>query len=446
MTTLLYNILIAFFRTGIRIASVWNEKAGKWVEGRKNIFEKIKTTLQPVPGEIKSKIIWIHCSSLGEFEQGRPVMESLKTQYPGYKLLLTFFSPSGYEVRKNYEGSDYVFYLPMDSKKNAQKFLDLIAPDLVIFIKYDYWYHYLNEIKNRNINCLLISAVFRKDQAFFKWFGILQRKMLSCFTYIFVQTEESKQLLRRIGFENCSVSGDTRFDRVIEIARKFKPIPEIEKFLGSSQCIVAGSTWKEDEEALARVFHEINDLDLKLIIAPHVINELRLKALKKIFPQAILFSQLITNPPAYPGAGLNNPPGSYRDEQASPGRQITRNYLVIDNIGMLSSLYKYGNINLVGGGFTKDGVHNVLEAAVYGKPVVFGANYKKYKEAVDLVESECAKSFSNYDELYHILITLLLDEDDYRQKCGSAENYIIANAGATSKIMQYIQENRLLTS
>ncbi len=421
-----YNIFLVLYRAGIGIASLWNPKAKKWLNGRSKIFTGLKSAI----GNSKSKIIWIHCSSLGEFEQGRPVIERIKALSSGHKILLTFFSPSGYEVKKDNAGADYIFYMPMDSIKNAQKFLDLLNPSLILFIKYDYWYHYLNEIKKRRINCLLISAVFRKEQLFFKSYGVLQRKMLNCFTQIFVQNEESKKLLKTIGIQNCTVSGDTRFDTVIEIAEKFESIPIIEKFIGESKCIVAGSTWKQDEKALQEVFAELNDTNLKLIIAPHEIHKTHLDDLKKLFPQSFRFSELNQNP---------------KPETGNP-KATTSNTLIIDSIGMLSRLYKYAYITYVGGGFTRDGVHNVLEAAVYGKPVVFGKNYKKYKEAIDLIESEAAKVFSNEEELYQILITLLNDKDDYRQKCHASKNYVLENKGATEKILGYIEENRLLTS
>jgi 3-deoxy-D-manno-octulosonic-acid transferase len=418
-----YNIFLVLYRAGISIVSLWNPKAKKWLEGRKSLLEKIKSSIV----NEQSKIIWFHCSSLGEFEQGRPVMERMKAQGKGHKILLTFFSPSGFEIRKGYEGADYVFYLPMDSKKNVREFLDTVNPALVVFVKYDYWYHYLNEIKKRKINCLLISAVFRKDQLFFKRYGGLQRKMLLCFTHIFVQDKESKELLAKVNIQNCTISGDTRFDSVIEIAQKFEPIPLIEKFIGNSKCIVAGSTWKEDEEVLQRVFTELESTDLKLIIAPHEIHQVHLEELKKLFSQSLGFSELTK-----PDTGNPIPE--------------TSNILIIDNIGMLSRLYKYAYITYVGGGFTNDGVHNVLEAAVYGKPVVFGKNYEKYKEAIDLLECEGAKSFSDKEELYQILITLLTDEDDYRQKCLASKNYVQKNKGATEKVLHYIEENRLLTS
>jgi 3-deoxy-D-manno-octulosonic-acid transferase len=414
-----YNIFISAFRAAINISSSWNPKAKKWKEGRRNIFSKIKTALS----NNQAPIIWIHCSSVGEFEQGRPVIERIRAQGTGHKIILTFFSPSGYEANKNYKGADFIYYLPLDSRKNANEFLDIVQPSLVLWIKYEYWFYYLSAIRNRNINCLLISAVFRKDQSFFAWYGSLQRRMLSFFTHLFVQNAESKQLLQTIAIENCTVSGDTRFDRVIEIAGKFEPIPLMEGFIGNSKTIVAGSTWNEDEEALKKSFEEINDPNLKLIIAPHEVDMKRIEGLKHLFTRSQKFSQLTS-------------------EQQATGNNV----LIIDNIGMLSRLYNYGDITYVGGGFTKDGVHNVLEAAVYGKPVVFGPNFEKYREAIELINDGGAKSFSTAGELQTIFSSLLTFQDDYRQKTAAAKNYVLKNKGATEKILRFIQEKRLLTS
>lgn len=414
-----YNIFLLLYRFAVNVSSLWNNKAKKWIHGRKNIFEKIRAGI----GDSASNIVWVHCSSLGEFEQGRPVIEKIKAQGTNNKILLTFFSPSGYEIKKNYPGADHIFYLPMDSKKNAHEFLDLIRPHLVIFVKYDYWYYYLSEIKKRKINCLLISAVFRKDQAFFKWHGSLQRKMLGCFTQIFVQNEESKNLLGKIDVKNCIVSGDTRFDTVIQIANRFERIPMIENFIGDKKCIVAGSTWKKDEEFLKNVFDQLSAYDLKLIIAPHEIDQAQLDELKKLFPSSQTFSQL----------NLTN------------SQLATSNVLVIDNIGMLSRLYSYAYISYVGGGFTRDGVHNVLEAAVYAKPVLFGSNYKKYKEAIDLIKYGGAKSFSGTNELHEAMISLLSDDKEYQYRAEASKNYVWENNGAAEKIINYIEMNRLLT-
>jgi len=417
-----YNIFLWLYVAGVRIASIWDVKARKWLTGRQRIFDDIQSATSS-----GSRTVWIHCSSLGEFEQGQPVIEELKVKFPDVKLLVTFFSPSGYEVKKSYSGVDDVFYLPMDSRKNALKFLSLVNPDLVIFIKYDYWYYYLNEIKSRNIHCLLISAVFRPGQPFFKWFGTLQKRMLQCFTHIFVQNDQSKKLLETINIKHCSVAGDTRFDRVAEIATRSEAIAVVEKFVGNDKCIVAGSTWREDDEFLQEVLNGLNEPNLKLIIAPHELGATRLGHIESLFPTSTKFSNLT------------------RAESASSGGSKS-DVLIIDNIGMLSRLYKYAYVTYVGGGFTKDGVHNVLEAAVYGKPVVFGHNYKKYKEAIDLVDCLGAEAFADTRELKQILVTLLYDIDQYRSRSLAAKRYVEENVGATKKIANYIEEKRLLTS
>jgi 3-deoxy-D-manno-octulosonic-acid transferase len=416
LTDFFYSIFLWLYRVTVRISSAWNDKARKWIHGRENIFEKIKLRFQ----NSNTNTVWVHCSSLGEFEQGKPVMEKIKQHYPNHKLLITFFSPSGYEIKKDYPGADYVFYLPMDSKRNARKFLDIVKPALVIFIKYDYWYYYLSEIKKRKTNCLLISAVFRKDQVFFKWYGSLQRKMLNCFTQIFVQNDESKSLLATINVD-CIVGGDTRFDTVIETAKKFEPIPVVDAFIDNKKTIVAGSTWRKDEEMLQVALGKLTSYDIRVIIAPHEIHNSHLDELKKLFPTSIRFSEL------------------------SHESSVTSGILIIDNVGMLSRLYRYAYVAYVGGGFTKDGVHNVLEAAVYAKPILLGNNYKKYREAVDLIRIGGAESFSDSGELYRILATILQNENDHDARCNASKKYIFGNDGATEKVLNYIEMNRLLT-
>jgi 3-deoxy-D-manno-octulosonic-acid transferase len=422
LTVFLYNIFLWLYVIGVRIGSIWDVKARNWLKGRQRIFDNIQSAIDP-----QSPTVWIHCSSLGEFEQGQPVIEKIKAEFPNVKLLVTFFSPSGYETKKSFAGVDHVFYLPMDSRKNAQRFLDLVNPCLVMFIKYDYWYHYLNEIKGRKINCLLISAVFRPGQSFFTWYGQLQRSMLQSFTHIFVQNEQSKKLLETINITNCTVAGDTRFDRVAEIAGRFEPITAVEEFVGSNKCIVAGSTWKDDEDALERVFITMNDSKLKLIIAPHEIEASHLAYLEKLLPTSRRYSTM--------------EPG-----QSTYSNALISNILIIDNIGMLSRLYKYADVAYVGGGFTKDGVHNVLEPAVYGKPVVFGPNYHKYKEAVDLIDCSGAKTFADENRLLQVLSSLLQNSEDYMRSCAASKKYVQENVGATTKILNYIEEKRLLTS
>jgi 3-deoxy-D-manno-octulosonic-acid transferase len=414
-----YNIFLLLLRTGTYIASLFNAKAKKWVEGRRKIFEKLEAAIPK--GE---RIIWMHCASLGEFEQGRPVIEQIRGRYPEYKILLTFFSPSGYEAQKNYKDADWIFYLPADGPRNAKRFLEIVQPSLVIFVKYEFWYYYLKKIKYRNIPLLLISALFRKDMSFFKWYGGLQRRMLSRFDHLFVQNKSSKELVDSIGLGNiCTISGDTRFDRVMAIAENFNAIPAIEQFVNNSKTIIAGSTWKEDEEVLHKVFTEINNPSLKLIIAPHEINEKHLSEIDELFPNSVRFSKLQTS--------------NFKPQT---------NCLIIDNIGMLSKLYKYSYISYIGGGLKSNGVHNVLEAAVYNKVVLFGPYYKKYTEAIDLVTSGGGLSFNDDKDLKEIIVRLLKNETEYNSGSKAAGHFVQSNKGATQKIIQFIQEKRLLTN
>ena len=446
MHLFIYNIFLFLYLLGIRITALWNPKARLWLNGRKaeaggwmsevgsqkseaGSSKSEQTPHSPLATN-HSPLVWMHCSSLGEFEQGRPVLEAIKQKYPSVKIVLTFFSPSGYEVRKNYPGADHILYLPLDSKANARKFLQLVQPSFVVWIKYEYWYYFLTEIKKKQIPCILVSGIFRKDQPFFKWYGRLHRYMLESFNHLFVQTAASKQLLGSIGFTNTvSVSGDTRFDRVVQIAEQFEPIDIIEQFCGNSKVVVAGSTWTEDEE---EIDHYANtNPGVKFIIAPHEIDEDHLKEIEKLFKYSVRYSQLSVTGYQLPGTG-NREPGT--------------NTLIIDNIGMLSKLYKYATITYVGGGFGDDGVHNVLEAAVYGKPVVFGPVYDKYIEAVELVQHGGAFVINTALELEETFNELLTDNHSYQSACEAARNYVYTNKGATDSIMQYVYENRLLTS
>jgi 3-deoxy-D-manno-octulosonic-acid transferase len=405
------------YRTAIRIASLWNNKAKLWLNGRKNILDRLRAELQSQD----SKIIWFHCSSLGEFEQGRPVIEKLKSQNPGLKFLLTFFSPSGYEIRKDYKGVDWVFYLPLDSKKNAKTFFDIVNLALAVFVKYDYWYYYLNECKKRKIPLLLISGIFRKEQPFFKRYGNLHRSMLNCFTHFFVQDKESLQLLQSININNATVTGDTRFDRVSEIAENFTPIEAIEKFCSGLPVLVAGSTWSEDEKLIKDA--TANFPDLKIIIAPHEIHKEHINQLKSFFPDAVLYSQLRVQSP----------------------EAIISDHLIIDNIGMLSKLYHYSTIAYVGGGFNK-GIHNTIEAAVYGNPVLFGPNYKKFKEAIGLIENGGGICITSSNELSTILQKFISDKTALELSGKNSFDFVKQNKGATEKILYYIEANRLLTN
>jgi 3-deoxy-D-manno-octulosonic-acid transferase len=413
----LYDIFIKLYPLIIRCISPFNPKAKLWLEGRRNIIDEIGKTIKT--GE---QIIWMHCASLGEFEQGRPVIEKFKIQNAKCKILVTFFSPSGYEVSKDYKDADYVFYLPMDSTSNAESFFDLVNPQLILFVKYEFWYYYLAEAKSRNIPVILVSAIFRKDQPFFKWYGNLHRIMLSSFKHIFVQNKKSAELLKLIGIEkNVTIVGDTRFDRVIEIEENFQSILAVENFIENNAVIVAGSTWSEDDEELDH-FANTNPT-IKFIVAPHNIGKERIDECLKLYKNSILFSQLnIEN--------ISN----------------NKNVLIIDNIGMLSRLYKYATICYVGGGFGDDGVHNVLEAAVYGKPVVFGPEYEKFIEAEELIEAGGGFSIENALELEKLLIDLMKKEDEYYEACKASKQFVYSKKGSTNAIINYIQEKRLLTS
>lgn len=418
---LLYNTFLALYKAGIGVNSLWNSKAKKWVHGRKDIFAAIDSGLRtPEHNSKTSKLVWMHCASLGEFEQGRPLLEELRINNAELKIVLTFFSPSGYEVMKDYKGADHIFYLPMDSAQNAKRFLDLVNPSLVLWVKYEYWFYYLNEIRKRNIPALLISGIFRGGQPFFKSYGALWRQMLGSFTHLFVQNDLSKELLRTIGItDNVSINGDTRFDRVIEIAKAHTPVAYIDEFCGSSMVFVAGSTWEEDEVELLHFVKQ--HPEMKFIIVPHEIDAENLSDVKKRFPGSIFYSEL---------------PISYAQ---------ARNVLIIDNIGMLSRLYKYAGIAYVGGGFGEEGVHNVLEAAVYGKPVVFGPVYDKFIEAAGLVNAGGGLSIDGPIKLEDVLNRLLKNKEELMERGEWAKDYVYSNAGASKKILQFIQEKRLLT-
>ena len=419
MALFLYNLFLIFYKTGIKVASLKSNKAKLWLTGRENIFAKLEQWRSQLPED--QKIIWMHCASLGEFEQGRPLIEKLKKKHTEYKILLTFFSPSGYEVRKDYDKVDAVFYLPMDGKTNAQKFITTLKPTLVIWVKYEYWFYYLTALKKKNIPVILISAVFRKSQPFFKWYGKMWKQMLSSFDKIFVQNRESVSLLQTIGFaQNTAVAGDTRFDRVIDIAKKNACLPDILlNFVENSKVIIAGSTWEEDEEEL--VHYANTNKQIKFIIAPHEIDEERITDLKKLFKNSIQFSQLAD---------------TYINEQV----------VIIDNVGMLASLYQLADVAYIGGGFNDSGIHNILEAAVFGKPLIFGPVYDKFLEATQLVEAGGAFSFTNALELEELLNTLLKDVVFLKNAGEICENFAYENGGATNKIIEYLYEKRLLTN
>lgn len=413
-----YNLFLFLYPVGARILSFKNDKAKKWLAGREGLFNALADAIKQ-----DKPIIWIHCSSLGEFEQGRPLIEKLPFILPGKRILLTFFSPSGYEVQKNYKGADYIFYLPLDSAQNATHFLDIVNPSLIIFIKYDFWYYYLTEAKKRNIPFILASGVFRKSQPFFQWYGNFHRQMLKSFTYLFVQDVNSVDLLKTINISNVAVTGDTRFDRVLSIASQFQPIDVIQRFCGSHSVIVAGSTWTEDDKELD---HYANtNQHIRFIIAPHDISKARIDECLSLYKNSITLSEFTS--------------------VADLGDQ-SYTCLIIDSMGLLSKLYHYATIAYIGGGFGADGVHNVLEAAVYGKPVVFGPVYEKYIEAVDLIENGGAFTVATALELEKQFNLLFDDELFYKQSCLASKEFVVANAGATEKIISYIQGKRLFTT
>lgn len=413
----LYTTGIRIYVLIIRLAALFQLKARLWVKGRKNIFERIDLVLKDAKIDpAKQKIAWFHCASLGEFEQGRPVIEAYRQQFPEHKIFLTFFSPSGYEVRKAYTGADFIFYLPADTHRQARKFLSLVKPCVAIFVKYEFWFNYLNELKKSGVPTFVISANFRPTQHFFKWYGEWQRTALGKLDHIFVQNESSRELLSFIGINNVTVSGDTRFDRVIAIASQAKSFPVVEAFVQNAPILVAGSTWPPDEDLIFRVMTR-SEKKFKLILAPHETHQKRI--------DAIISRQ-----------GLK----SVRYSEATESNLAAANVLVIDSIGMLSSLYHYATIAYIGGGFGV-GIHNTLEAATFSKPVIFGPNYHKFQEARELIDLGAAFSIKNEEELNSSVQKLLGDTSIYISASQKAGEYVKASAGATRIIMNRISES-----
>jgi 3-deoxy-D-manno-octulosonic-acid transferase len=412
----LYNIFIQLYKIAIEIAAIGNKKASAWIQGRKNLFENLIRQI-----DNQNSYIWIHSASAGEFEQAKPVIDGLKTKYPDHKILVTFFSPSGYEAGKKFKKADIISYLPLDTAKSAKNFIQLVKPKLVVFVKYDYWYHHLKMISKNQIPLILISSIFREEQPFFKFYGSLHIKMLHFFTRIFVQDSRSLDLLKRINISHASISGDTRFDRVNDITKQQISLPLIDQFINNKKTIVAGSTWPEDEQLLSEIMRD-NNHDFKLILAPHEITSHHIKSILSNFTNALKYSQ------------------------ANEKDVSSYSTLIIDSVGILSQLYKYGTITYIGGGFNKSGIHNTLEAAVWGKPVLFGPNYQKFKEARDLINLNAACSVSTPSDLKNEIISLMENENKLTETGKAASDYIQSNKGATNVIIDYIQENRLLTN
>jgi 3-deoxy-D-manno-octulosonic-acid transferase len=414
---LLYSIGIFFYHAGIRLAAIGNHKAKLWVSGRRNLFTHLRNAL----GKDARPVIWFHCASLGEFEQGRPLIERIKTQHPGYKILLTLFSPSGYEVRKNYAAADFVTYMPVDTTRAAKQFLDIVQPKIVVFVKYEFWLNHLAVLRKRNIPHYLVSAIFRDNQVFFKAYGGIFRAALQGYSHVFTQDQHSAGLLAKIGVKNVSVAGDTRFDRVAEIAAGAKDIPAAALFTAGSRLLVAGSTWKADEDLLLPILKKHIQNGWRMIIAPHEISESRLQSIESAL-KAIGVSD--TNVVRF-SKGAIHLPADVR-------------VMIIDNIGMLSSLYRYGSVAYIGGGFGKN-IHNTLEAAVYGIPVVFGPMYEKFNEALGLIACKGGFGVHSPREL-EIAIDSLLGDENHRAVAGrNAGAFVKENTGATEKILSVIQ-------
>jgi 3-deoxy-D-manno-octulosonic-acid transferase len=413
----LYNTGIYLYTFFIRIASFNNKKAAAWINGRKGLLQLIEKRLD------KNKhYTWFHFASLGEFEQGRPVLERLKSENPELPVLITFFSPSGFEIRKNYALADHVFYLPIDTRTNAIEFIRLINPKIAIFTKYEYWYHYFDELSKSNIPLYVISGRFRKEQIFFKWYGGLHRVILSKVSHFFVQNQISSDLLKKIGLKNVTVNGDTRFDRVAFNASNTNEIQIIADFSEGSKVFIGGSTWPEDEKLIATL-HD-NYPDWKFIIAPHEVKPERINEIITLFPNSIRYSEI-----------TNLQTESEESQNLSPKFKV----LIIDNIGLLSSAYQYGDIAYIGGGFG-EGIHNTLEAAAFGLSVIFGPNYQKFLEAIELISLGAAYSIKNYNELAIIMETLKIDTK--RKVLGKAAiDYVKSNTGATQAILDYIRSN-----
>ncbi|WP_053825888.1 3-deoxy-D-manno-octulosonic acid transferase [Lascolabacillus massiliensis] len=404
----MYNLGIYFMSLFIRLVSPFKRKARLMIDGHKSVFNLLEKEIDK-----KAKYIWFHVASLGEFEQARPIIEEIKNSKPEYKILLTFFSPSGYEVRYNYPLADIVTYLPFDTKKNARRFLELTNPHMVIFIKYEFWYNYINEIYQRRIPVYLVSAIFRKNQSFFKKLRSPYRNMLSLYTHFFVQDDESHKLLQKHGIKNVTVAGDTRIDRVIEIQKQTVNLPIVEKFIDKGSIIfIAGSSWPADEDIFINYFN--SHPNLKLIIAPHEIDESHLTEIEK---------------------KLSRP--SQRYSGLTDTDTVNADCMIIDCFGLLASVYRYADIGYIGGGFG-DGIHNLPEAAVYGIPVIFGPNFIKFREAHDLIATGGGFTIKNRAE-FNKLMESFINEPELREKAGKeAKNYIFSNSGATNTILNHI--------
>ena len=405
---MIYNLGIHIYQLGIRLAGLFSDKPAKMVKGHREVFYLLKSKINR-----NARYIWFHAASLGEFEQGRPLIERIRKEYPQYKILQTFFSPSGYEVRKNYDGADIVCYLPMDTPGNAKKFVDLVNPSMAFFVKYEFWQNYLNALYHKGIPVYSVSSIFRPNQIFFRWYGKSYRQVLKTFEHLFVQNEESKKLLENIGVMNTTVVGDTRFDRVLDICAAAKQLPLVQKFKGNALTFVAGSSWGPDEDIFIRYFNA--HPEMKLIIAPHVVNDSHMKEIMSKLQRPCI-----------------------RYTQATEENVQQADCLIIDCYGLLSSIYRYGEISYIGGGFGV-GIHNVLEAAVYSIPVIFGPNNKKFREAQHLLANKGGFEINGYEN-FEVLMDKFLTDGAYLQASGQAAgDYVKNNSGAMEKIMDCVK-------
>ncbi|WP_298365472.1 glycosyltransferase N-terminal domain-containing protein [uncultured Lutibacter sp.] len=405
-----YNFLVYLASLGLKLVAPFNKKIKLFVSGRKDSFLKLSDEIS-----VDDKVIWMHCASLGEFEQGRPIIEKLKESEPSKKIVLTFFSPSGYEVRKDYNFADVICYLPLDTINNANLFLDIVHPEIAIFVKYEFWPNILNQLKKQQIKTILVSGIFRENQAFFKWYGSWLRKSLKAFSHFFVQDKLSKSLLNSINFNNITLAGDTRFDRVFEITKQNNTLNFIDEFKNGHFTIVAGSTWKDDENILVDYINNEASANDKFIIAPHNINPEDINELKKsIFKKVVLFSE--------------------KENVELKDYQV----FIIDTIGILTKIYSYANVAYVGGGYTKSGVHNVLEPATFGIPIIIGPNYYKFLEAVELVEEGACFVVEESKKL-SVLLNKLKLKNQFVETGKKAGNYVKNKTGATNIILKYIK-------
>ena len=429
----MYNLVIYIYLLGVAIASLFNEKVRKMWRGERDAFKVLKEKVDP-----EAQYVWFHAASLGEFEQGRPLMEQLRREHPEYKILLTFFSPSGYEVRKNYEGADIICYLPLDTITNARRFLRTIHPVMAFFIKYEFWYNYLHILKHRNVPVYSVSSIFRPDQVFFKWYGKQYSRVLKCFTHFYVQNEVSRELLARLGITCVTVTGDTRFDRVLQIKEQAKNLPLAESFVKDTPYVfVAGSSWPPDEDIFIKYFKK--HPEWKLIIAPHVIGEDHLQQIEKQL-DAIGYRHSRytkkTHPQPLPEGRGEEIPSGVQGSSSSPsqGGVGGGSALIIDCFGLLSSIYRYGTLAYVGGGFGA-GIHNLPEAAAWGIPVFFGPNNQKFQEAQELKLNGGGIEIHGYEDFERYMQELTERPDTLKRRGEAAGSYVRQRAGATTTIL-----------